>query len=918
MVYDPIRDCDVPSPSVNKRDPFSYPDTQQTPSRTADVYGRDEYRRDEYRERERDREGGSDGFSEGRPSYPSHSVSYSPPPGGSSSASISGSGPGPSGLRGLLNDVSSDSRRGSERTASVSSMAEEIEEGGAGGSRPHIHRLLNTASASAQPLSISKSNSNSSLPRSSPSNASPGSRQQHLDPNGFLTPATPASAYPRSSRSAASRSPHPHPQPHSHIQISPQKGAVPLPLPQTFHPHQDIQGYPVQYGESSYRRESAQMAQHYYQHSAAAVHAQTNAQANAHPQVQKQPMLPPQQPVHSHEAPAYDYERRTPSGSYQHMPLRSPSVSVSPRSQHQSLPYASSRPSSSTGPSQQFAYSHPHSAAVSPTTSTRRLSEDQLRPTSSSSAGGRRSTDPSAGPSGPYGGVQPIRRSSQASAAGFSAPRLTPIRSPSPIAAAVRSIPYQPRRVTEPGSVLTPIEADEAAYYHSMAQSNNPLRNRNPQSHPRRPLPSWSGPSPGPRSSLPAESDSSYFPPQSNEEIMTYSRAQSYVDERGSVGRPSVTPTPGAAYAASQGAYPPAFDEPLMNPGGPRGGLTRGRRPTGIGNGNVEGGNHLKRPSDRDEDEYGHDLQRRKVSQNQYVGNVAAVANHYNARPEVGVEGREFSPIIGLKKFNNWIKSVLIGKFAHRSQGRVLDLGCGKGGDLNKWKQARIRLYVGIDIADTSIEQAESRYQRMRSSFDGYFFAYDCFSKPISNILPEQLQVKDLYDNVTMQFCMHYAFESASKARMMIENVSRYLRRGGVFMGTIPNADLLLSRLDALPEDDEELRFGNSCYYVQFTERKHKGIYGHQYRFFLTDAVEDVPEYVVYWENFEALALEYGLKLLYKKPFHDILQEEKETRDFGPLLGKMGVVNGQGESAMDEDQWEAANIYMAFAFEKFR
>ena len=71
-----------------------------------------------------------------------------------------------------------------------------------------------------------------------------------------------------------------------------------------------------------------------------------------------------------------------------------------------------------------------------------------------------------------------------------------------------------------------------------------------------------------------------------------------------------------------------------------------------------------------------------------------------NARPEVGVEHREFSPIIGLKKFNNWIKSVLIGKFAWRPKGspgaNVLDIGCGKGGDLNKWKQARIRLYVGL------------------------------------------------------------------------------------------------------------------------------------------------------------------------------------------------------------------------------
>jgi len=39
---------------------------------------------------------------------------------------------------------------------------------------------------------------------------------------------------------------------------------------------------------------------------------------------------------------------------------------------------------------------------------------------------------------------------------------------------------------------------------------------------------------------------------------------------------------------------------------------------------------------------------------------------------------------------------------------------------------------------------------------------------------------------------MHYAFETASKARMMIENVSRYLRPGGTFIGTIPDSQLLL------------------------------------------------------------------------------------------------------------------------------
>lgn len=39
---------------------------------------------------------------------------------------------------------------------------------------------------------------------------------------------------------------------------------------------------------------------------------------------------------------------------------------------------------------------------------------------------------------------------------------------------------------------------------------------------------------------------------------------------------------------------------------------------------------------------------------------------------------------------------------------------------------------------------------------------------------------------------MHYAFETIQKARCMLDNVSRFLRPGGVFVGTIPNSDLLL------------------------------------------------------------------------------------------------------------------------------
>ena len=121
-----------------------------------------------------------------------------------------------------------------------------------------------------------------------------------------------------------------------------------------------------------------------------------------------------------------------------------------------------------------------------------------------------------------------------------------------------------------------------------------------------------------------------------------------------------------------------------------------------------------------------------------------------NARPEVGIHARTDSPIIGLKKFNNWVKSVLIqkmavpplqispskrattsrGKPSAPLSGRVLDIGCGKGGDLRKWQKARIMDYLALDIATVSVNQARDRWVKMRGGerFDAFFAQGDCYS----------------------------------------------------------------------------------------------------------------------------------------------------------------------------------------------
>lgn len=78
------------------------------------------------------------------------------------------------------------------------------------------------------------------------------------------------------------------------------------------------------------------------------------------------------------------------------------------------------------------------------------------------------------------------------------------------------------------------------------------------------------------------------------------------------------------------------------------------------------------------------------------VNESQSVANHYNSRPNVQPSIRNRSDIIHLRDFNNWTKSVLIREFVSQRNLKVLDLACGKGGDLFKWDKASVQHVTGV------------------------------------------------------------------------------------------------------------------------------------------------------------------------------------------------------------------------------
>ncbi|KAF2149323.1 mRNA capping enzyme, large subunit [Myriangium duriaei CBS 260.36] len=439
------------------------------------------------------------------------------------------------------------------------------------------------------------------------------------------------------------------------------------------------------------------------------------------------------------------------------------------------------------------------------------------------------------------------------------------------------------------------------------------------------------------------------------------------------------------------------------------------------------------------------------------------VSSHYNAVPQRGREWRKTdSSIRGLRSFNNWVKSALIQKFSLPDipvrDLLVLDIGCGKGGDLQKWQSApqMPALYVGIDPAATSIDQARGRYDEMRRRrrgprgrglFDAHFFAQDCFGESIGAI-PIVQQVgfdphagpdangnitgrpsRGNFDVVSMMFCLHYSYESHDRARGMLRNVAGALKKGGRFLGVMPNSDVLSAHVEkhlkqhikgekptATPKQEEKsmydddwdpekpsetkdddddnwdpekpsggaaaaeddwdpekplaaadddawdpekpseptddawdpekpssttpnpaangtngtkpaadapaLEWGNRIYKVKFPGTRplppdgvFRPPYGWKYFYYLEEAV-DVPEYVVPWEGFRALAEEYGLELQFRKSFAEVWDENNRDRELGPLADRMGVRGPDGRFAVSAEEMEAASFYHAFCFYK--
>ena len=76
------------------------------------------------------------------------------------------------------------------------------------------------------------------------------------------------------------------------------------------------------------------------------------------------------------------------------------------------------------------------------------------------------------------------------------------------------------------------------------------------------------------------------------------------------------------------------------------------------------------------------------------------------------------------RNYINFIKSVQYEKYISKGD-VVLDICCGKGQDLNKFRICRIKKYIGIDISQNALNCCRNRLQENKHKFTWNLYKLD-------------------------------------------------------------------------------------------------------------------------------------------------------------------------------------------------
>ena len=262
----------------------------------------------------------------------------------------------------------------------------------------------------------------------------------------------------------------------------------------------------------------------------------------------------------------------------------------------------------------------------------------------------------------------------------------------------------------------------------------------------------------------------------------------------------------------------------------------------------------------------------------------------------------------GLRDFHNlFVKNLLIRNVSRRGD-ILIDFACGKGGDLSKWINANLSFVFGIDISKDNLENrfngACTRFLNHRREYKNMPYALfvngdsslnirsgeamlnekaiqitnAVFGKGVknSNLGPgveRQFGKGESGFNVTsIQFAIHYMFESPKTFHNLMRNVAECTKLGGHFIGTSYDGKTVFNLLkkkkvgESISTYNEDRKVWEIIkeYDSEVFEDEESSL-GYKISVFQESIGQMLTEYLVNYDYLNRIMEDYGFVLLTKE-----------------------------------------------------
>jgi len=279
-----------------------------------------------------------------------------------------------------------------------------------------------------------------------------------------------------------------------------------------------------------------------------------------------------------------------------------------------------------------------------------------------------------------------------------------------------------------------------------------------------------------------------------------------------------------------------------------------------------------------------------------------------------------------------------INKFTTGQHGKILDLCCGKGVDINKIIKAHYAEVVGMDIDLSNVRYAENWYKKMVPfpKPKAYYVRGDSgkliwpnqdtgFTDADKQKTRTFIPTKYYFDTISVQFCFHYFFENEISLRSIIQNFNDNLKIGGYVLGTCFDGERIYKSLESVQSISGKTESGETMWKIdkKYTKTKlafsaKKPDLGKKIDVFVKTIGVMHSEYLVNFNYVDTIMNEYGFTKVMVKPFEDFYNELIKEENILDMPEKDFQRNVQAAKDMSEDQKRFSFLSTGFIYKKER